>query len=93
MAEPTGIEALAALIRAQVAGHEAWEAAELHLLGVGLLERLELLRIEPTPEMAAALMVVAHLLAERAPEWGGDARGTLADVAALGLWLLDGAVG
>ncbi len=33
-------------------------------------------------------MAVAYLLAERAPEWGGDQRGTLGDVAVLGLRLL-----
>ena len=35
-------------------------------------------------------MAAAQLLAERSPEWGGDARDTLSEVAVLGLRLLNG---
>lgn len=67
----------------------AWESAELHVIEVLLRERLSALRIELTPEVGAVLMAVAHLLAERAPEWDGDARDTLCEIAVLGLRLLE----
>jgi hypothetical protein len=80
---------LADLVGRQAATLEVWQNAELCVLEVMLRERLALLDIEPTQELAVALMTTAQLLAERAPEWGGDARGTLAEVAVLGLRLLD----
>lgn len=63
--------------------------AELCVLEVCLRERLALLGIEPTPELAVGMMAAAQLLAERSPEWGGAARDTLAEVAILGLRLLN----
>ncbi len=81
---------LAELIGRQAAGLDVWEDAELCVLEVCLRERLALLGIEVTPELAAGLMATAQLLAERSPEWGGDARDTLAEVAVLGLRLLNG---
>ena len=83
------IRDLTELVSRQAASLECWESAELHVLEVLLRERLTLLGIHPGPETGATLMAVAQLLAERAPEWGGDARGTLAEVAILGLRLLD----
>ena len=44
--------------------------------------------IEPSPDLSVALMALAMLLAENAPEWGGDARDVLGEVAQLGLALL-----
>ena len=81
---------LAELIGRQAAGLDVWEDAELCVLEVCLRERLAVLGIEVTPELAAGLMAVAQLLAERSPEWGGDSRDTLAEVAVLGLRLLNG---
>jgi hypothetical protein len=80
---------LAELVGRQAANLEVWADAELCVLEVMLRERLAVLGIDPAPEMGAVLMAVAQLLAERAPEWGGDARQTLAEVAVLGLRLLE----
>ncbi len=90
MAPERELRELAELIGRQAAGLDVWEDAELCVLEVCLRERLALLGIEVTPELAAGLMATAQLLAERAPEWGGDARDTLAEVAVLGLRLLNG---
>ena len=87
-ADEARIRQLAELVAQQAKCMEAWENGELYLLELALRRRLELLGIEPSPELGATLMTVAQLLAERAPEWGGDARGSLADVAVLGLRLL-----
>lgn len=77
------------LVSRQAASLQCWESAELHLLEVMLRERLAALGIRPTAETGATLMAVAQLLAERAPEFGGDARDALVEVAVLGLRLLD----
>jgi hypothetical protein len=83
------IEVFAEALRRTLADRQAWEAAELHVLGCLLRERLELLGIPPGPDAGAVLMVVTQLLSERTPEWGGDARDVLGEVALLGLDLLD----
>jgi hypothetical protein len=80
---------LADLVGRQAETLEVWANAELHVVEVVLRERLSLLGVEPTPDMAVALMALAQLLAERTPEWGGDARDVLAEVAVLGLRLLE----
>ena len=81
---------LASRIRAQARDLEAWQVAELHLLEGALRHRLAVLGVEATPDVAAALMATATLLAEHAPEWGGDVRCSLGEVAQLGLRLLEG---
>jgi hypothetical protein len=78
------------LIRNQLADRDVCDIAGTYLLEVELRERLALLGIEPTPDMSVALMALAMLLAERAPEWGGDCRDTLGEIAQLGLALLTG---
>jgi hypothetical protein len=80
---------LAELVGRQASNLDVWENAELCVLEVILRERLATLGIDPTPEVGACLMAVAQMLSERAPEFGGDARDTLAEVAVLGLRLLD----
>ena len=83
---------LTELIRAQLAERDVWEVASTHILCVELRERLAALGVQATPDVSVALMAVAMLLAERAPEWGGDCRDTLGEIAQLGLRLLvDGA--
>lgn len=89
MAEEKWLDAVAARTRAQAADLQAWEQAELHLLERVLRDRLAHLGLAPSAEVGATLMVVAQLLAERSPEWGGDARTSLAEVALLGLRLLE----
>lgn len=79
---------LTELIRAQLAERDVWEVASTHILCVELQERLASLGVEVTPDVSVALMAVAMLLAERAPEWGGDCRDTLGEIAQLGLRLL-----
>ena len=76
------------LIRAQLAERDVWEVASTHILCVELRERLTALGVPVTPDVSVALMAVAMLLAERAPEWGGDCRDTLGEIAQLGLRLL-----
>lgn len=44
--------------------------------------------MEVTPDVSVALMAVAMLLAEKAPEFGGDSRDALGEIAQLGLSLL-----
>lgn len=80
---------LADMVGEQAASLEVWQSAELWVLEVVLRERLAVLGVEPTQDLAVAMMACAQLLAERAPEWGGDARGTLAELAVLGLRLLE----
>ena len=84
-----GPDDLTTLVRRQAHQLEAWQEAELHLLGQALRERLSALGMAPTRDMAVALMATATLLGEHAPEWGGDVRCSLAEVAMLGLGLLE----
>ena len=76
------------LIRAQLAERDVWEVASTHILCAELRDRLAALGVPATPDVSVALMAVAMLLAERAPEWGGDCRDTLGEIAQLGLRLL-----
>lgn len=79
---------LTELIRAQLAERDVWEVASTHVLCVELRDRLAALGVEVTPDVSVALMAVAMLLAEKAPEWGGDCLDTLGEIAQLGLRLL-----
>ncbi len=79
---------LTELIRAQLAERDVWEVASTHVLCVELRDRLAALGVDVTPDVSVALMAVAMLLAEKAPEWGGDCRDTLGEIAQLGLRLL-----
>ena len=81
-------EELATLVQAQACTLEAWQEAELHLLEQVFRERLDALGVSLTPDVAVALMATATLLGESVPEWGGDARCALGEVAQLGLRLL-----
>ncbi|MEX2100875.1 MAG: hypothetical protein WEB19_05620 [Acidimicrobiia bacterium] len=67
---------------------EAWQEAELHLLERAFRERLAALGVDVTPDLAVTLMATATLLAQYTPEWGGDARCCLGEIALLGLRLL-----
>ena len=79
---------LAELIRSQLEDRDVCDVAGTYLLQVELRERLAVLGVEPTPDLSVALMALAMLLAERAPEWGGDCRDTLGEIAQLGLSML-----
>ena len=68
---------------------EAWQVAELHLLEVALRERLAEIGVAVTPDVAAAIMAAATLLVPNTPEFGGDTRCVLGELALLGLALLD----
>lgn len=81
-------ERLTTVVRTQVAQRPPWERAGGHLLEQALRERLATLRVEPSDDLAVGLMAVAMLLAEHTPEWGGDARDALAEVAHVGLCIL-----
>ena len=80
---------LEALVRTQSCDLEAWQAAELHLLEQAFRARLADLGVLVTPDVAVALMATATLLGNNIPEWGGDARCALGEVAQLGLRLLE----
>ena len=82
-------EDLTTVVRAQSGAMEPWQAAELHLLEQAFRERLALLGVAATPDVAVALMATATLLGNASPEWGGDARCVLGEVAQLGLRLLE----
>lgn len=79
---------LTELIRSQLEDRDVCEVAGTYLLEVELRERLAVLGVEPTPDLSVALMALAMLLADRAPEWGGDCRDTLGEIAQLGLSML-----
>lgn len=79
---------LTALVRGQAAERACWERAAAHLMESAVRARLEVLGIRPTPDLAVAMMAAAMVLAESSPEWGGDYRDALGDVALLGLGLL-----
>lgn len=76
------------LIRSQLAERDVCEVAGTGILEVELRERLAVLGVEPTPDLSVALMALAMLMAEQAPEFGGDCRDTLGEIAQLGLSLL-----
>jgi hypothetical protein len=78
------------MIRAQLEDRDVCDVASTYLLEVELRERLAMLSVEPSPDLSVALMALAMLLAEKAPEWGGDCRDTLSEIAQLGLSLLMG---
>ncbi|HVM20099.1 MAG TPA: hypothetical protein VM307_09080 [Egibacteraceae bacterium] len=80
---------LTSTVRAQAAAAPVWQDAELHLLEIELRERLAAVGVVPDGNVAIALMATATLLGEHAPEWGGDSRCTLGEVALLGLRLLE----
>lgn len=79
---------LTELIRSQLLERDVCDVAGTVVLEVELRERLAVLGVEPTPDLSVALMALAMLLAERAPEFGGDCRDTLGEIAQLGLSLL-----
>lgn len=80
--------ALTALIRTQLEERDICDRAGTCVLEAELRERLAAVSVDPDPDIAVALMAVAMLLAEHAPEWGGDCRDALGEVAQLGLSLL-----
>ena len=79
---------LTELIRLQLAERDVCSVAGTYLLEVELRERLAVLGVEPSADVSVALMAVAMLLAEKAPEFGGDCRDALGEIAQLGLSLL-----
>ena len=76
------------MIRSQLAERDICSVAGTCLLESELRERLEVLGVEVTPDVSVALMAVAMLLAEHSPEFGGDCRDALGEIAQLGLSLL-----
>lgn len=76
------------LIRSQLEDRDVCAVAGTVLLEAELRERLALMGVEVTADLSVALMALSMLLAERAPEWGGDCRDTLCEIAQLGLSLL-----
>lgn len=83
-------EDLTTLVRRQAESRECWEWAELCCVESLLRERLADVGVEASPDLGVALMALAMLLAEREPEFGGDSRDVLGDVALLGLNFLAG---
>ena len=79
---------LTELIKSQLAERDVCSVAGTYLLEVELRERLALLGVSVTPDVSVALMAVAMLLAEKSPEFGGDTRDALGEIAQLGLSLL-----
>lgn len=88
-----GRDRLLTAVREQAAGQTCWERAETVLRASSLRERFEHLGIAGDGDVPVALMAVALVLAEGTDEWGGDYRDALAELAAVGLALLDGLAG
>jgi hypothetical protein len=82
-------EQLAMQVRTTAEDLGVCDAAQLHLAEILLRERLAGLAVEPTPDLAVALMAVATLLAQGEPEFGGDSRDVLGQIAQLGLRILE----
>ena len=80
---------LIGLVQTQMADAEPWQAAELHLLDQAFVDHLAKAGIQPSPEAAATMMAAAVFLAGHAPEWGGDVRDALTELAGLGYRLLE----
>jgi hypothetical protein len=90
-ASSTERERLTEMIESQLAERDPCDRAGTFVLQVELRDRLAALGVDPGPDVSVALMAVAMLLAERAPEWGGDCRDALGEIAQLGLaFLVDG---
>ena len=89
MGQEDQLRELAELVARQAGNLDVWQDAELCVLEVLFRERLAALGIKASPDVGACMMAIAQLLSERTPEFGGDARDTLAEVAVLGLRLLD----
>lgn len=83
-------ERLATLVRQQTAETACWARAETAVRATLLRDRLADIGVAVTPDVAVSLMAAAMLLACGSDEWGGDYRDALADLAGLGLELLDG---
>jgi hypothetical protein len=79
---------LVTVVEALAAERAIWQIAGTCVMERALRERLAILGIEVTPDLGAALMATAMLLAEEAPEFGGDCRDALGEIAQLGLALL-----
>ena len=79
---------LTELIKSQLAERDVCSVAGTYLIEVEFRERLAALGVEVTPDVSVSLMAVAMLLAEKSPEFGGDARDALGEIAQLGLSLL-----
>lgn len=76
------------IVAMQAAGRDVCETAVTQLLLTQLRDRLAVLHIDGTSDLAVGLMAAAMLLAEHAPEFGGDCRDGLGEIAQLGLALL-----
>jgi hypothetical protein len=83
-------ERMLSAMRAQGAERACWERAESVLRSEVLRHRLEELGIAADGDAPVALVAAALVLAQATEEWGGDYRDALADLAAVGLALLDG---
>jgi hypothetical protein len=59
------------LVRTKLAQRDVCEVGGTYLLEVELRERLALVAVKRPLEVSVALMAVAILSAEQAPEWGG----------------------
>lgn len=82
-------EQLLTIVRLQGDATDCWKRAENVLRADLLRSRLDEIAINITPDIAASLMAAAMLLASTSDEWGGDYRDALADLAAIGLELID----
>jgi hypothetical protein len=86
VAEPRA--ALTEVIRQQLAERDICAVAGTCITEGEFRDRLAALGVEVTPDVSVALMAVAMLLAEKAPDFGGDCRDALGEIAQLGLSLL-----
>lgn len=83
-----GREQLVEVVQEQARSGDVCDSADAHLCGTIVRERLAAVGVVPDEDLGVAFMAVAMMLAERSPEFGGDARDTLGLVARIGLELL-----
>lgn len=77
-------------VRHHATSEECWKQAEVICRTGALRELLTRLGVDVgNRDVAIALMAAARLVADNGPEWGGDYREGAADVATLGLELLE----
>jgi hypothetical protein len=75
-------------VEAHATERECWENAGTGIIELQVRARLEAMGIDVTADLALGLMAAAMVVAEHAPEFGGDARDVLGELCLVGLGLL-----
>ena len=76
------------MVQAHADERECWENAGTGIIESQVRARLESMGIDVSADLALGLMAAAMVVAEHAPEFGGDARDVLGELCLIGLGLL-----